>query len=1339
MDKKCDESRPFCFVSYSSEDREYVFSVVDALIEDGFNIWIDRELINHIGTEWYTIAHGALLNKNCKCILWFVSRNSIASGNVADELLFARAETTTIAHEGQSIKIYPVEIEKIKPASDLVGFCNNVIKFNRESGNAQKAESAQKIVGLIVNNSIKRLSVEQIFTDQGRKALAQSMRNDGYTDIVEHPFLKTYKKYYEKIIGQSVYGPGGRLFGDEIEAELLPYVTLDKNEVSIAEVVQKVAEGGSPDFKWLLMGRGGSGKTIALYFIMQYFVGHGVAAFYVPLSELSGVTILDYILRQLELHRNIYTEQLESFLCNHKTLFLLDGLNEVQPEQETFVKNQISLITEKKVNIIITSRPEANHNKYKFLLDDFSRMEISPMSSNSINQYLSKNGYDQTLDGKLLEILSLPLMLKMYTVQLDNPTNGTYYTLDNLWKRDNTMACLIWNFMLTECRKKWNMANREDDIYLFAFLYVAPYIAWNMVNLSRMSIGLSECNSYIKQARAMYERAYDECMNSNGEGAYNADFFNNIPYFGDMDTRRSLFDLLKDFGILYVDSQNKVFFYHQIFRDCFCAINCFNALSLNPDADCKFLALHVLPDEVLRYLDELDSERIIDNFWQKIDNGIDEVSNTTRINMIKLYNARYGNLSRVDFSGKNLQNIRLTGYDFVSEGHASKFCEAKISDLTFAAPATHLTFINNFAVTDDFNYIVTGSNCGDIIVFDVANGSASGVKVTIEGCSNTPVKAVDIVSGNVCVCFANGYIARCELKNGELIVCDNVNLFEGHTLVAACVIAEKYYIVCDNGNIYRVNICDTPFAAEEVIHIDDEPTCMVAYKTHTLFCGMASGAIFKINVAEGSVTSEWKFHAEAVTALAVKETYLFSASLDKMLCKCNLISGVQEPAGRWNWNRGVGKHITDILASDRCPYIFTCSADGNLIKSDASSGLAISTFKLSGTKGNIHYMAFSKDEKFIVFDCENLPVIYEVEGNGKCYRDFKNNLSGAVVSINCSNNGKYAIASSVSGYGIECVVWDLEKGIPIYKPISILSLWGKTKAIANDGKTAYLGAGEHTKFYKFGQNSIVGYAVSNDMYKGWLYSIAIDEEKGVVWLGTDFKKIYKVGLSDFKLIDAAMCEDKGVVNCFATGRVSNLLYYGTWNGKVGAIDTITLKKVKNFDLSDYNDWVNDLYLSDDEKTLFAALDNGYVVRWEADSCKTSEYNWHYDGRRVWDKPGIQALTVDASSGNLVVLTNDYCIYLLDQSNFSQLGYVNIQQIFGDNQVVRSCSLVNRTSNVLVGLEDGDMISYDICSQKVLKRYHRIKNVCLVGCDFRNADFIGDSNVVSELLSSGAII
>ncbi len=85
---KCDESKPYAFISYSHNeyDSQIVRNVFEILYSKGFNLWIDTSNMLFTADDWGNCATNALRNKNCKFVFYFRSESSMIKKSIADEL-----------------------------------------------------------------------------------------------------------------------------------------------------------------------------------------------------------------------------------------------------------------------------------------------------------------------------------------------------------------------------------------------------------------------------------------------------------------------------------------------------------------------------------------------------------------------------------------------------------------------------------------------------------------------------------------------------------------------------------------------------------------------------------------------------------------------------------------------------------------------------------------------------------------------------------------------------------------------------------------------------------------------------------------------------------------------------------------------------------------------------------------------------------------------------------------------------------------------------------------------------------------------------------------------------
>ncbi|MHA1730233.1 MAG: toll/interleukin-1 receptor domain-containing protein [Promethearchaeota archaeon] len=75
----------FIFVSYSRNDKEFIYSEINKLNNDGFRVWYDEGI--PLSTKWNSEVAKAL--KKSSCFLVFISNKSVKSQNVQNEINFA--------------------------------------------------------------------------------------------------------------------------------------------------------------------------------------------------------------------------------------------------------------------------------------------------------------------------------------------------------------------------------------------------------------------------------------------------------------------------------------------------------------------------------------------------------------------------------------------------------------------------------------------------------------------------------------------------------------------------------------------------------------------------------------------------------------------------------------------------------------------------------------------------------------------------------------------------------------------------------------------------------------------------------------------------------------------------------------------------------------------------------------------------------------------------------------------------------------------------------------------------------------------------------------------------
>ncbi|MBP1565700.1 MAG: hypothetical protein J6A58_08120 [Oscillospiraceae bacterium] len=201
-----------------------------------------------------------------------------------------------------------------------------------------------------------------------------------------------------------------------------------------------------------LYGTGGIGKTTTLLRNSQLLKEN--ICFYFPLYRYREETIAAYdnincrILIRILL-RYIYQDEYPSFeLCSNcegaenvmknlslllkllktppennkkKYVLLLDGINEMQPDYQDIFSNEISNICSqwKNVKIIISGRTVPSYKIFK----NFKKVMLCPVSDKKISEILHRCDKSDQTNGKLSDILGIPLFLNIFLKNKDNENN----------------------------------------------------------------------------------------------------------------------------------------------------------------------------------------------------------------------------------------------------------------------------------------------------------------------------------------------------------------------------------------------------------------------------------------------------------------------------------------------------------------------------------------------------------------------------------------------------------------------------------------------------------------------------------------------------------------------------------------------------------------------------------------------------------------------------------------------------------------------------------------------------------------------------------------------------
>lgn len=542
-------------------------------------------------------------------------------------------------------------------------------------------------------------------------------------DDVSLELLERVRAFREERIAR-----GAMLAEDAIDDALLPPIKLlselnDEIFQSIG-ILQRVdfsaetaeEEGNAPDFYEIddrlsfdqfcklvqksdiqLLGRdGGCGKTTMMTKIFHHQLrlcgenpnDHAVPL-YVDAKALSGKSPL--ILRYLAMH--LMGEHMAmtaadtgdgekklaaAFAEKRQTpryWLLIDGYNELPENSVNQLNKELREFLPggryESVRVIISGRTVDKNLPES----DFAQVEMRPLGKNTVESYLHKEVAEGT---SLLEILRIPMYLKLF---VDTDTHGDI----------QNKADLLREFLNWQQRKDDASAAEQKEIakYHFFLRHMLPLIAYEMaIKKDTFVITRDDMETLIEYVTdTLFSYDYRKYY-----GVKYRDWLKTAGYedFEKLDPLQIADDAIRYYThtakILHQDTDNKLEFVHQVYRDFFCAWYIAEELvrSLKKDARSAALACKLLQGDILEFVPDLLKEKPVCMNWTTYcwDYSCNESSQLIKLlalcrqaqpsasatevanvlNMLR--HARQNNLSGLDLSGLDLTATRLQGCTF---------------------------------------------------------------------------------------------------------------------------------------------------------------------------------------------------------------------------------------------------------------------------------------------------------------------------------------------------------------------------------------------------------------------------------------------------------------------------------------------------------------------------------------------------------------------------------------------------------------------------------------------------------------------------------------------------
>lgn len=554
--------KPYIFVSYSHDDKDTVEKLVNRLLEDGYCVWVDYE---NIRGRYFSddIKNGI---RECAVFLQCLSKSYITKPYCEKECKLADDENKGIV---------PVAIDDVK-----------------KNDNPNRFPYGSHIFGY---GSGMRDDFEECYSCVAKSVLLRKLKkgeNPGYIFAGEE-ILEVFKEHC-----RNTYEHSGNYILHEIHRELFTdiwdedsneiYGGAESTEVSLYNFLAK-NEDRNPV---LLLGEGGTGKTVSMIRTCNKLLSEGICAIYVPLNKVwfDGIEdpIKEYIRKKILGEDEPLFSSLKNMLnaeVKNNVFLFLDGANELKKQAldrlREFISNSGTSREWTGTRIIVSSRTDFDINVY------IKKLKVLPLGEKNIRDFLSKLKVAIPDNSKVLELINNPLMLGLYADAEKYAENykkqGKRFKI-RLDAQPDTASKIIGNFMQTQLFQMVSVSNEESNFILYHTLvdYALPAVGYKML----MADGLLTEKmvqriiiDYLDDGEIHF-KWYSKEILEDLWFEYGVDDF----YISSNDIRKICDFAIKNYRFLYIndneDDEHTVEFLHQEFRDYFAGVYLANEIRM---------------------------------------------------------------------------------------------------------------------------------------------------------------------------------------------------------------------------------------------------------------------------------------------------------------------------------------------------------------------------------------------------------------------------------------------------------------------------------------------------------------------------------------------------------------------------------------------------------------------------------------------------------------------------------------------------------------------------------------------------------------------------------------
>lgn len=482
----------------------------------------------------------------------------------------------------------------------------------------------------------------------------------------------------------------------------------------------------------LLMGGGGTGKTVSLLRLWDKLLEDGICTIYIPLHEIMSVVsdgrllgdvikkfIADSVWHGNEQKLRQLLEHLSESADRPVLVLLLDGFNEVPGGNG---RAAMGLIKEwmncSGVQIIISSRYDFRKD---VPVEKLRELTIEPLSDEQVGTWFALCGMTvPNKNEKVYNLLKTPFMLTLYTQVEKRYNQGKEASFIKWMEPSDTSSDLMWNFMQCQILKMANDHLKPDGDILKAVVastYILPYICWVMEWKELFAVETGELKQWIKDASQLYKNKWETYPDPWVE--FLESKFGNIRWRND-DFRQIL---IEELNLLVNRDDTTYSLLHQNFRDFLAAVHLYHVVEANiEEAIAETWEKRPFSDNIIAFLAEWMPEEVADAMFQSLRGKQISEGNYIFFNLMRVIRKiRQDDLSSMDFSDMDLRTVLLNGARLVNGTQRAVFRNARINYGTLVMQG-HQDKIYYVAFSEDGTQLLSVS-AFEIRIWDIRTGS----------------------------------------------------------------------------------------------------------------------------------------------------------------------------------------------------------------------------------------------------------------------------------------------------------------------------------------------------------------------------------------------------------------------------------------------------------------------------------------------------------------------------------------------------------------------------------------------------------------------------------------